>query len=201
VRSYNVDPGPGDVPGILQREMTRRSSTSHLSLGSGVARRVRPHMEFRDPYLHNTPDGLPCSTPTRRNVRRDFGGFIKHEGRAAPPRLCVDTHACARTSRKSDRRTSSLCRPERSRTHAFSAGPRSGRRTRAAALSAPLFGRYRSAVSLSLRTVLSHTPLAVERSRCSPITAPGVVASRAERCRLMSILTLKRLAHEDTRTR
>lgn len=205
MRSYNVDTGPGDVPGI-QREMTRRSSTSYLSLSSGVARRVRPHMESRDPDLHNTLDELPCSTPTRGNVRRDFGGFMKHEGRAAPPRLCVNTHACARTSRKSDRRTSSLCRPERSRTqHSLQD------RAPAGGLVPPLFPLRFSvvidrpslclSVHLSPYAVLSHTPLAVERSRCSPITTPGVVVSRAERCRLTSILTLKRLAHEDTRTR
>lgn len=105
------------------------------------------------------------------------GCFTKHEGRAAPSRLCVDTHACARASRECDRRTSPLTGEI---THAASAAfsrtalrpEDSYRRSFRFAFRCLSIGRLSVSPYASRIGYLAHTPRATERRRlplCSPI--------------------------------
>jgi len=191
--------------GFVQRRSVREVPEEIPGI-SGITLCVRSHIELRDPKVNfrGNTGWKSCvpSTLARRNVRRVFEFwryFTKHEDPAWPSRLCVDTHACARTSRESDGRKSvwwpgrDYARRSQHRVLSSRKGSRSGRRTRAAALSAPLFGAYRSALSPSLLSLaaLSHTPLArdVASSRCSAnegdyTTTPS---RRTHRSRAMSL--------------
>lgn len=152
----------------------RYPKRSRVSRGTHLAHDRTWNFDSRDnaevTRVTCTPGDCSGKRPTW--IRGCFYRRAQGPRRAVQYHLCVDTHAYARASR--ERGSSAYAysdRPARSRTQhrrVFSRGPRSGRRTRAAALSAPLFGTYRSVPSLLSRGPPARTPLASGRERPRP---------------------------------